>query len=93
MLPGKAVKNMTNSRNRLLRQIQIYAFAVNEAILYLDTHTDDAAALAYYDKYRARLREAIRTYEENYGPITADTVNTANGWSWVKEPWPWEYEP
>ena len=83
---------MTNSRTKLMKQIQVYAFAVNEAVLYLDTHTEDKAALAYFNKYRALLREAIQTYEKNYGPITADGVQSDCSWSWVLDPWPWEYD-
>jgi len=83
---------MTDTRKKLLKQIQIYSFAVNEAALYLDTHTDDRAALAYYDKYRNLLREAKCAYEKNYGPLTMYGVNTENSWSWVMDPWPWEYD-
>ena len=83
---------MKDSGKRLMKQIQTYAFAVNEAILYLDTHPEDSAALAYYDKYRKLLKESIRTYEEDYGPVTPYGVNTCHGWTWVMEPWPWEYE-
>lgn len=83
---------MTNSRTKLMKQIQVYAFAVNEAVLYLDTHTEDKAALAYFNKYRALLREAIQAYEKNYGPITVDGVQNDCSWSWVLDPWPWEYD-
>lgn len=78
--------------NKLMRQIQAYAFAVNEAVLYLDTHTEDRAALAYYTKYRNLLKNAVQTYEENYGPITMYGVNAENSWSWFMDPWPWEYD-
>ena len=83
---------MTNLRTKMMKQIQVYAFAVNEAVLYLDTHTDDKAALAYFNKYRTRLREARQTYEKNYGPITADGVQSDCSRSWVLDPWPWEYD-
>ena len=36
-----------NTRAALLRRVQIARFAAHEAALYLDTHPDDAAALAY----------------------------------------------
>ena len=83
---------MTDSAKKLLNKIQVYSFAVNEAVLYLDTHTEDKAALAYFNKYRSLLREAIGTYEKNYGPLTADGVQSDCLWTWVTEPWPWEYE-
>ena len=81
-----------NMQHRLMKQIQSYGFAVNEAILYLDTHPTDRAALAYYDKTRRLLRDAMNVYEQKYGPLTAYDVQTENGWTWTEQPWPWEYE-
>ena len=35
----------------------------------------------------------LNEYENNYGPLTYDGVNTnRDGWSWVCGPWPWEGE-
>ena len=51
---------MNDMRKRHMKQIQTYAFAVKEAVLYLDTHPEDKTALAYFDKYRKLLREATR---------------------------------
>lgn len=82
--------NMNDMKRRHMKQIQTYAFAVTEAVLYLDTHPEDKAALSYFDKYRKLLRESTRQYEEHYGPITADGTDTSRGWAWVLEPWPWE---
>ena len=79
-------------KKKLLRQIQVYAFAVNEAVLYLDTHTEDRAALAYYEKYRTLLKEAIRMYESKYGPLTMYGADASCSWTWVTDPWPWEYD-
>lgn len=83
---------MTDPKKKLLKQIQVYAFAVNEAVLYLDTHTDDRAALAYYDKYRGLLKEAVHMYEEKYGPLTMYGADASCSWTWVMDPWPWEYD-
>ena len=83
---------MNDMKRRHMKQIQAYAFAVTEAVLYLATHPEDRAALSYFDKYRKLLREATRTYEEHYGPITADGPATSRGWAWVLEPWPWEID-
>lgn len=83
---------MNDMKRRHMKQIQAYSFAVKEAVLYLDTHPDDKAALAYFDKYRQLLWEATRNYEEHHGPITADATDTSRGWAWVLEPWPWELD-
>ena len=47
-----------NTRAALLRRVQIARFAAHEAALYLDTHPDDAAALAYWRRYNALAAEA-----------------------------------
>ena len=82
----------TNTQARLMKQIQIYGFAVNEAVLYLDTHPSDRAALAYYGKYRNLLREAEDAYISRFGPLTIRNAETDQGWRWSTDPWPWEWE-
>ena len=81
-------------RARLLRQVQNHAFALNEAALYLDGHTDNEKALAYFDKQRELWMQAVADYEEAFGPLTQNSkASTAGGsWSWVDGPWPWEGE-
>ena len=37
--------NMNNSRERALKRVQEYSFAVDEARLYLDMHPDDEQAV------------------------------------------------
>ena len=82
---------MNIERGALMRQIQAYSFAVVEVNLYLDTHPEDAAAIEYYNKYIALLREAKDSYECNFGPLTAAGVH-GDYWTWTRDPWPWEYD-
>lgn len=79
-----------NEEKRLMRQIQIYSFAVYEAVLYLDSYPDDKRALAYYNKKRARLDELRSHYEKRYGPLTPYD-NEGDDWKWTANAWPWEY--
>ncbi len=72
------------------KMIQTYSFVLHETALYLDTHPDCRQALRYYAKYRDKLAEAMRMYEEKYGPMTICGNNSCDSWDWVKEPWPWE---
>ena len=80
----------TDSRERLMREIQIYSFAVCEALLYLDAYPDSRAALDYYNKYRALEQKAMSEYERKYGPISAP--DNASSWQWTEGPWPWQNE-
>ena len=83
---------MTDTKRRCMKQVQMYSFAVTEAILFLDTHPQDTAALAYYNKYAKLLREAIKLYEDKFGPITQTSQTPPTSWNWVLDPWPWEID-
>lgn len=83
---------MMQDQKKLYKQIQTYSFVLYETALYLDTHPTCRPALAYYEKYRCRLREALEAYESQYGPMTIFTNQNTQCWDWVTEPWPWEIE-
>ena len=38
-----------------------------------------------------KMKNAISVYEKNFGPITANSFDGAEKWSWIDGPWPWEY--
>ncbi len=76
-----------------LRKVQELKFAMIELALYLNTHPCDENALDLYGKVQLMHEAAKEKYEECYGPLTYEGVNTKkDGWSWVKGPWPWEGE-
>lgn len=77
-------------RNKLFRTIQMYGFAIDEIVLYLDTHPNCQNALNYYHKYNNLKREAVEEYNRLYGPLTAKQVRSREKWTWTNEPWPWE---
>lgn len=79
-----------SDRAKLFRYIQELGFALDDVVLYLDTHPQDEEALIYYEKYKKMYRDATHEYEKYYGPLVNESVNTENGWSWVDAPWPWE---
>ncbi len=83
---------MKMCRCKLMKRIQTLAFAVHETVLYLDGHPSDRAALAYYNKQKKLLHEAVSEYENNFGPLTQYGVTGDERWTWIKGPWPWEYE-
>ena len=81
-----------NNRSMLLRRVQMYDFAMQEARLFLNTHPTDANAIAYFNKYRKLHEEAKAAFEKLYGPLTWDSEITSGRWEWVDNPWPWERE-
>lgn len=62
------------------------AFAAWELRLYLNTHPNDKEALALFRKL---CKEAE---EPNYATSFLKDDGCSNGWGWIKNPWPWEYD-
>jgi spore coat protein JB len=81
-----------DSRTELLRKIQMIEFVMYDAALYLDTHPCDEKALEYFHYYRDMKEKAVAEYAACYGPLTMDTVESMNKWTWIEHPWPWEVE-
>ena len=79
-------------RQQMLDSLRAAQFAIHEKVIYLDTHPNDTEALKKFDAYRLRYKELSKQYEREYGPLTATGDFGANGFSWVKNPWPWEKE-
>ena len=78
-------------REILLRRVQISGLATGDAILYLDTHPNDAEALDYYKTNLEIRKSAAAEFERKYGPLT-HSGPIEKRWSWVDGPWPWQNE-
>ena len=76
--------------NDLLTAVQMYDFYLYDLQLYLDTHPDCKEALKLFKEYSEKSRKAKELYAEKYGPLTADQCVSADRFSWVSDPWPWE---
>ena len=66
-----------------------YQFAVYDIALYLDTHPNDARALAARQKYASELYEMRKAYEEKHGPMNLFSHHGDYA-KYVNEPWPWD---
>ena len=72
-------------------ELQALSFVLTELGLYLDTHPDDAEALAYFKEHDRIYREAVEEYSRNYGPLTLSHAHHCGSyWNWVNQPWPWQ---
>ena len=84
---------MNSERITELRRIQQLNFTMIDLGLYLNTHKDCEEALILYGKVQLMHAAAKAKYEECYGPLTIEGVDTEkDGWSWINGPWPWEGE-
>lgn len=88
--------NMTNhsemNRRALMNKISALGLATHEAVLFLDTHPTCREAMEYFTASKQALDQTVYEYEQCYGPLTAFSTNTENGWTWIDSPWPWESE-
>ena len=66
-------------------------FVVHELGLYLDTHAEDEEALAVFQSFLAMQKEARRRYRDMCGPIMKTDLLGADHYSWLHDPWPWDY--
>lgn len=82
----------TYNKNKGLMSIYELGFAMTEALLYLDTHPDDAEAIEYYNSINPQYAEAVADYEERFGTIIATGTNGCGYWNWQATPLPWEKE-
>lgn len=78
------------NKEALLQNIRESGFALVDIGLYLNTHPKDEKAMDYYNKYQQINKELRREYEKNFGPLKMTEVDTCDGWTWVRDPWPWE---
>lgn len=76
------------SKQDLLREIMSLNFAINDLVLYLDTHPNDSRAIRMHGEYSEKLMKLSEKYQKLYGPLTVNFVSDT--WDWIDQPWPWE---
>lgn len=89
-------------RKHLMHHICMLGFAVDDIILFLDTHPEDEQAFAYYEEVRKEYMACREEYISLYGPLNIREVHSARPcscnenryrratWSWGECPMPWE---
>lgn len=79
------------NQQQLLNWINMVSFAIQDTLLYLDTHTDDKEALAYFKHFQKLRKEALEEYATRFTPLTIDSVQSCEQeWKWSQDKWPWE---
>ncbi len=76
----------------LMRAIEAVSFVMDDVRLFLDTHPQDADALAYYNKARGERDALVAQYTAAYGPLNFYQAGGSTQWNWVQGPWPWQIE-
>ena len=90
-LPFKeAIQAKTKLANTALVELMALDFAIDELGLYLVTHSEDQEALQLYWSYIKLAKEGREKYQKLYGPLLQTDLTPAEGYVWLKDPWPWE---
>lgn len=80
------------NKKQLFDFITEVSFAIDDITLYLDTHPDCIKALSEYRKYKDMREQAVKEYNNFFGPLDRYHVNDDNYFDWVNDPCPWEGE-
>lgn len=75
-----------------LSELQALNFVVIELGLYLDTHQNDKEAFRLFQQYAALAKEGRIRYEEQYGPLQQSSATMDDHYTWLHDPWPWNYQ-
>lgn len=67
-------------------------FVTDELELYLDTHAEDREAFDLYQNFLALRKEARERYTARYGVITQCDQLGRDSYTWLQDPWPWEFQ-
>lgn len=74
-----------------LGELMAIDFVADELELYLDTHKDDREAFEMYQSVLAIAKTAHENYVRRFGPVCQSDLLGAESYSWLCDPWPWEY--
>ena len=90
-LPFMGMVNKTQAITPLT-ELMAVCFAAHELALYLDTHRDDSEVFTMYQSFLALKNEAHERYVRQCGPLTHEDMLGMERYSWLDDPWPWDYE-
>ena len=91
-LPFMNVANKNNPyAGTHLGDLMALDFVMKELNLYLDTHKDDAEAFALLQSVIELSRQAHAKYVKLHGPLMLKDLAGCDSYTWLHDPWPWEF--
>ena len=90
-LPFLGMVNQKEKPITPLSELQVLGFAIQELALYLDTHRDDQDALELYQNYQKLYAHCHQESLRTQGPMNHMQVTEGKHYTWLNDPWPWEY--
>ena len=92
-LPFMDMVNTGDLTGTPLGEVMALDFVAHELLLYLDTHKDDQEAFEMYKSILELCKTAHERYVKLYGPLMSKDMLKSQSFTWLKNPWPWEYCP
>ena len=90
-------RNQPDKRNQLLQKINEVSFALDDILLYLDTHPEDQDALAVFRDAVRQRKQTLSEFAEQFYPLTPDCMAeiyekepSSSCYCWQKGAAPWE---
>ncbi len=90
-LPFMNMVNTGDLTGTPLGEVMAIDFVAHELSLYLDTHGSDDEAFALYKSILALAETAKEKYVKLYGPLTHTDLSQSQSYTWLKNPWPWDF--
>lgn len=86
------LRNVANEETADVPTAELMAlqFAAHDLSLYLDTHKNDRDAFETYKDLLTLYKEGSDRYVKKYGPLTKSDMVSAERYTWLEGPWPWE---
>lgn len=72
-------------REQLKHEIDKISFALDDVVLYLDTHPTEEQALTLRQDLIARRKQLLGEFDRQFYPLTKDCTGV-----WTEGPMPWE---
>ena len=91
-LPFRSKVKPTDVVQSALNELQALEFVLVELGLYLDTHQDDAEAFTLFQQYNELYQKARDAYVARYGPLMLTDASKDKTYTWLKDPWPWNFQ-
>ena len=90
-LPFMNMVNKGDLTGTPMGELMALDFVAHELHLYLDTHCDDRKAFDMLQDILHLAREAHEKFVKLYGPIMPCDLEKSKSFTWLKNPWPWDY--
>jgi spore coat protein JB len=91
-LPWKNVTNQSNPyAGTPMGELMALGFVIKELNLYLDTHMNDKDALDMLKSLNKQMQEGQERFIRLFGPQTIMDITSGDEYTWINDPWPWEY--